>query len=72
MICPICDGDTKVLYTEQDYERNRIMRKRECIECGFRFFSEENFKYPVKKDKYILMYEKAMKERVEVNGQKRM
>lgn len=49
MMCPICDGDTKVLYTEQDYERNRIMRKRECIECGFRYFSEENFKYPVKK-----------------------
>jgi len=39
MICPKCKGNTRV---EQSQKVNEIVaRKRVCVECGYKFFTEE-------------------------------
>ena len=39
MTCPKCEGKTKVL--ESRTVELLVARKRECLECGYRFFTEE-------------------------------
>ena len=40
MKCPICQSDSKVVYTRLS-EGNSIRRRRECMECGKRFTTYE-------------------------------
>lgn len=39
MICPECEGKTKVVVSKS-VELN-VYRKRECKECGYTFYTEE-------------------------------
>jgi transcriptional regulator NrdR family protein len=41
MICPKCSGATRVIDSRKKGERT--WRRRECIECGFRFNSYETY-----------------------------
>lgn len=38
MLCPECDGKTKVINTRH---RGKLFRRRECVECGYRFNTYE-------------------------------
>lgn len=38
-ICPSCGGKTRV--TDSGREKNKMTRKRACIECGFVFHTHE-------------------------------
>lgn len=40
MICPKCGADTKVIET-RTAEKNQIRRRRECLECKYRFTTYE-------------------------------
>jgi transcriptional regulator NrdR len=50
MKCPKCGClDDKVLESRQNKDATAIRRRRECLECGFRFTSYENIeKRPIK------------------------
>ena len=39
MLCPMCDGETKV--TDSRPKVDSVNRRRECLECGFRFKTVE-------------------------------
>ena len=39
MTCPVCGGKTKIMRTLVDYET--VQRKRKCLECNHKFFTEE-------------------------------
>lgn len=39
MNCPICEGTTKVIDSRGDSES--VRRRRECADCGYRFFTLE-------------------------------
>ncbi len=39
MICPICEGKTKVIDSRS--ECDCVKRRRECLGCGHRFSTEE-------------------------------
>jgi len=39
MNCPKCEGQTKVIDTAAVYDS--VIRRRECLSCGQRFFTEE-------------------------------
>lgn len=39
MTCPICSGKTKVIDTAHDFDA--IYRRRECLDCKFRFSTVE-------------------------------
>ena len=39
MNCPICGGNTSVMYTLADCET--VTRKRKCAECGHIFYTSE-------------------------------
>ena len=39
MTCPKCSGDTRVIDSRAD--SNRVLRRRKCKECNFRFYTEE-------------------------------
>ena len=53
MHCPKCNKETividkrwnPVMYQKSGYN----MRRRECKECGFRFETEEFYRYPIEK-----------------------
>lgn len=38
--CPLCGGMTKVIDT-RDREDGTTIRKRRCLACSYRFFTEE-------------------------------
>ena len=45
MQCRACNyPDSKVVDTTKDERRNKIFRRRECIKCGVRFSTEEDFR----------------------------
>lgn len=55
MICPHCEiGDTRVIDSRLNKEKNTIRRRRECENCGFRFTTYETIEdFPfvvIKKD----------------------
>lgn len=39
MTCPQCGGDTKV--TNSRHDEAEVRRRRECLECGYRFSTVE-------------------------------
>lgn len=39
MTCPVCDGKTRVFESRPDLES--VRRRRECIDCGYRFHTVE-------------------------------
>lgn len=39
MTCPICNGKTKVI--DSRHEDDSTRRRRECVECGYRFSTTE-------------------------------
>lgn len=39
MICPECDGKTKVV--DSRVVEENVFRIRKCVECGYRFCTEE-------------------------------
>jgi transcriptional repressor NrdR len=50
MRCPKCSClDDKVLETRMDSDGTTIRRRRECLECGFRFTSYEHIKEKIVK-----------------------
>lgn len=51
MLCPICDGETRITNSRPDYDY--VRRRRECTECGYRFTTLE-----IDKD----LYERIIKE----------
>lgn len=45
MQCRSCNyPHSRVVETTQDPNRNQITRRRECIKCGERFTTRENFR----------------------------
>ena len=46
MTCPICGEKTRVIDSRPDCES--VFRKRECVECGYRFATIE---YEIEADK---------------------
>lgn len=40
MTCPICGGKTRVVDSRQP-DVETVRRRRECLECGYRFNTEE-------------------------------
>ena len=39
MLCPVCEGETKVIDSRR--KPDCVNRRRECLECGFRFNTVE-------------------------------
>jgi transcriptional regulator NrdR family protein len=39
MKCPVCEGNTKVVDVRE--RKSKIYRRRECLECGYRFATYE-------------------------------
>lgn len=39
MTCPICEGATKVINSRTNSES--VRRRRECVDCGYRFSTLE-------------------------------
>ena len=39
MTCPVCGGKTKVV--DSRVEVDNVLRRRNCIECGYRIYTEE-------------------------------
>ena len=40
MNCPVCGGDTKVVYTVS--EPCYVLRERKCLKCGNKFYTSES------------------------------
>ncbi len=56
MLCRSCNyPDSRVVETTRDDNRNQIMRRRECIKCGERFTTRENFRDEPKSSDYKTM-----------------
>lgn len=41
MQCPLCSGDTKVLYSI--FETNEVYRRRKCLKCEHIFYTKEQY-----------------------------
>jgi transcriptional repressor NrdR len=53
MQCRLCNyPNSKVVETTKDTNRNQITRRRECIKCGKRFTTRENFRDAPKESDY--------------------
>jgi transcriptional repressor NrdR len=53
MQCRSCNyPDSRVVETRNDTSRNQITRRRECIKCGERFTTRENFRDAHKESDY--------------------
>jgi transcriptional repressor NrdR len=53
MQCRSCNyPDSRVVETRHDTHRNQITRRRECIKCGERFTTRENFRDAPKDSDY--------------------
>lgn len=63
MNCPICKGKVSVIDTEHLTALNMTIRRKKCVECGFRFHTVEKFSCPVEKEKYIKMWKKKQEEK---------
>jgi len=59
MICPRCNGDTKVA-DKRDGKGNTNRRRRECLGCGYRFNTREFVEQDMKN------YVARLKKRLEV------
>lgn len=47
MLCKGCKyPQSQVVYTRQDDAKNITTRRRECLRCGLRFTTSEQFKEP--------------------------
>lgn len=42
MICPECESSTLKIYDSR-HTTYAVVRKRNCISCGFRFYTTENY-----------------------------
>jgi len=53
MKCRSCNyPDSKIVESRKDNHRNHVYRRRECIKCGERFTTRENFRDTVKESDY--------------------
>ena len=53
MQCKSCGyPDSHVVDTKRDERLNQIIRRRECIKCGIRFNTQENFREDKKTSEY--------------------
>jgi len=43
MKCKKCGGKTQVTDTEESLDGFAVLRRRQCLECGYRFKTVENF-----------------------------
>lgn len=50
MTCPICGADTKIIDSRKHIDY--VSRKRKCIECGYKFATEEKEINNKKSDKH--------------------
>ena len=41
MLCPKCNGKTRVVDNVKDHENEAVYRKRLCTVCGHEFFTSE-------------------------------
>ena len=63
MRCPICNGKVLAIDTENLTALNMTVRRKKCVDCGFRFHTVEKFSRPVDREKYIKMWEKVQEEK---------
>lgn len=54
MRCPLCHNDSKVTDTRNNDDGDSIRRRRECINCGFRFTTYEKIE-----DKPLIVHKKT-------------
>lgn len=53
MQCRTCNyPDSKVVDSRKDEHKNQVYRRRECIKCGERFTTRENFRDALKEQDY--------------------
>lgn len=52
MRCPVCEGKTIVINSMEGIE-NSIRRRRKCVECGYRFNTNELPPKVTQKDKSL-------------------
>lgn len=63
MRCPICNGNVRVIDTEHLTALNMTVRRKKCVDCGYRFHTVERVSRPVAKESYIKMWEKKQEEK---------
>lgn len=64
MNCPICGGNTSVVYCYSDCEM--VARKRKCGECGHIFYTSETEKLDSHEDFKFLHRQKTAERRSDV------
>lgn len=64
MQCRKCNYlDSRVVETTRNMSRNQVQRRRECIKCGERFTTLENFRDKPKESDYTTVPPKSVLER---------
>jgi transcriptional repressor NrdR len=49
MICPSCQGQSKVIASKENADGTAVIRRRECLSCGYRYITIERFEREVQR-----------------------